>query len=111
MITLTYKDILVSVLFLCLIILAIYLIVFIKRLMPLVKKFDKIATDAQEITESAKGSLTDINKIVKEAETSTQKITASVNNVCKLVDGKKNTFNALTSLTNASAAIINLFKK
>ncbi len=111
MLTMSYKDILIAVLLIVVIILAIYLIVLLKRLMPTVKNLNKITDDACDITKAAKESMGEVQNIVKDFEKTSNGLNRSLKNVCRLFDGNKNTVSAITHLANASAAIVNLFKK
>jgi len=111
MVTLSYKDLLIGVLLICAIVLIIYLIGILRKLGPILNNLSQISEDAKKLTAEAINGVDEIKKVSKKAGDGVEKISSSVGNVVNLLDGNKNTVKALTNITNATAGLVNLFKK
>ena len=103
-VTLSLKDIILFILFICLIVMVIFATVLIAKIIPTVKQLNEVLKDTKEITEVAKKRVNDVDGIVDD-------VSISMGGVAKALKGEENLMQSLSSVSKAVTSLVGLMKK
>lgn len=102
--TLTVKDLLISLIFIGLIVFLCYLIVLVRNLIKTIKSTNKILDDACVVSEIAAKKATELDGVIDD-------VSSTVSELSDLIKGNQSIVAALSNIVNAVGSMTTIFRK